>query len=138
MFKQKHSPRVWRSALAVLAVAVTAGCASLGQSAKPEDQVVERSNALLQARMSNNFKQAYALTPPGYRAINDYQKFRMKYGNPWALDDGKLVSANCEAERCEVKRGYVTTTPVMPNTQIPIALTEVWIQQDGQWWWFVQ
>lgn len=138
MVKQKHFSHVWRSGLALLVVAVTAGCASLGQSAKPEDQVVARSNALLEARMSNNFKQAYALTPPGYRAINDYQKFRINYGNPWALDDGKLVSANCEAERCEVNRSYVTTTPLAPNAKISIGLTEVWIKQDDQWWWFVQ
>lgn len=87
--------------------------------------------------MSNDFKKAYTFTSPGYRAVNSYDTFRLKYGVALPLDGGKRVSTECVQERCELQRTYTATTPMMPKAQIPIGLTEVWVRQDGQWWWHI-
>jgi hypothetical protein len=37
-----------------------------------------------------------------------------------------------------VRKNFTTTSPIMANTQIPISISEVWTQEDGQWWLFLE
>lgn len=138
MFKELMMARTARVAMAVIAIAGMSACANFGKNATPEDKVSARSNNLLELRMNNKFKEAYAYTSPGYRAINSYDKFRLKYGVAFPLNGGKLASVACEESRCKLTRAFTTFTPLIPKGEIPIGIEEIWIYQDGQWWWHIQ
>lgn len=137
MLQQRSRANAWRCVWAVVTMAVVSGCSSWGKLTTPEALVNARSDVLLQARMSNDFKQAYAFTSPGYRAVNDYKKFSLKYAVALPLKGGERMKTECTAERCEIVRSYAASMPLMPNATIPIGITEVWVYQDGQWWWHV-
>ncbi len=107
-------------------------------STTPEEAVTQRSNAFWKARMAGELAKAYAFTTPGYRAVNDQEKYRLNYGVFPSVKGGDLVSVTCEPLRCEVRKNFTTSAPMMPGVSIPIAMSEVWIKEDGQWWLFVQ
>ncbi|MFG0607779.1 hypothetical protein [Delftia sp. WSY_14] len=123
--------------LGLACAAVLAGCASMG-STTPEEAVTQRSNAFWKARMAGDVPKAYAFTSPGYRAVNDQERYRLDHGVIPALKGGEITSVTCEQERCEVRKDFTTSTPMMRGARIPISIGEVWIKEDGQWWLFVQ
>ncbi|MDR0224938.1 MAG: hypothetical protein LBI66_00835 [Burkholderiaceae bacterium] len=126
----------WGGGLA-LALAL-AGCATLQDSQNPEAAVTQRSNDFWKARMAGEVAKAYAFTSPGYRAVNDQEKYRLNHGVIPVLKGGEIASVTCEEARCEVRKNFVTYTPMMRGAEIPISISEVWIKEDGQWWLFVQ
>jgi hypothetical protein len=138
VIKHLIDKRFVRLSLAAVAIATLSACANWGKPLTPEQRVNARSDALFDLRMSNKFKESYAYTSPGYRAVNGYDKFRLKYAVVSPLSGGKVTSISCEEERCTVRRAYTTTTALMPNAEIPIGIDETWIYQQGEWWWHVQ
>lgn len=126
----------WGSAL--VCATVLAGCANLGGTQKPEEVVLQRSNDYWKARMAGEVAKTYAVTTPSYRALNDQEKFRLKYGAVPILKGGEVISVTCEEARCEVRKSFTTSTPLMTGARIPIAISEIWVKQDGQWWLFVE
>ena len=138
MLKQLIQHKSVKVAAAVLVITTLSACANWGKPLTAEQRVNARSDALFELRMGNQFKEAYTYTSPGYRAVNGYDKFRLKYAVVSPLSGGKVTSVSCEEERCTVRRAYTTTTPLLPNAQIPIGIEETWIYQQGEWWWHVQ
>ena len=143
--------------LALVAAATLAGCSATAPAASATDgvataappappasgdaiqaQVQQRSDAYWQARRTADVAAAYALTSPGYRAVHTLEQFRLDYGAIPNLTGGDIVSAHCEQERCELVRAFKTSSPLMPSTLVPISISEVWVQQDGQWWRFIE
>ncbi|MCB4789418.1 MULTISPECIES: hypothetical protein [unclassified Delftia] len=123
--------------LGLACAAVLAGCASMG-STTPEEAVTQRSNAFWKARMAGEVAKTYALTSPGYRAVNDQEKYRLAHGVIPVLKGGDIAWVKCDEARCEVRKNFTTSSPVMPRTSVPISISEIWIKEEGQWWLFVE
>ncbi|WP_287917811.1 hypothetical protein [Comamonas sp.] len=119
-------------------VALVSGCAISGLGASAEDRVVARSGDFWAARMSGDYQKAYSFTTKGYRLVNDVEKYRLQYGAAPMLKNARLVSVECEPERCEVVKEFSTSSVFMRGTPIPISLSEIWLYQDGQWWLHIQ
>jgi hypothetical protein len=129
----------WQQCGAGLAAAmVLAGCSTLGGNQGPEGQVTQRSNEFWKVRMAGEVGKAYAFTTPGYRAVNSQEKYRLNYGAVPILKGGDIASIKCEELRCEVRKSFTTSSPMMGDTEIPIAISEVWVKEDGQWWLFME
>lgn len=138
--KNSPAPRAsWlRWGVAMAGAVALVGCATVQSTQSPEAAVTQRSNDYWKARMAGEVAKAYAFTSPGYRAVNDQEKYRLDYGVIPALKGGEIASVTCEEARCEVRKDFTTSTVMMRGTRIPIAIGEVWIKEDGQWWLFVQ
>ncbi|WFF81971.1 hypothetical protein [Delftia tsuruhatensis] len=122
---------------------VLAGCATTtggeqSKAQKPEEAVTQRSNEFWKVRMAGDVGQAYAFTTPGYRAVNSLEKYRLNHGAVPSLSGGSIAWVKCDDKRCEVRKNFTTSSPVMGNAQIPISISEIWTQEDGQWWLFLE
>ena len=142
------------TALALVAVAALAGCSATAPAGAAPDaaatsaanapadathaQVQARSDAYWKARRSADVATAYSLTSPGYRAVNSLEQFQLDYGAIPNLTGGDVVSIQCEGQRCKLTRSFFTSTALMPGAQVPISIDEIWVQQDGLWWIFIQ
>jgi hypothetical protein len=116
--------------------AVLGGCATTsGQG--PEGAVSKRSAEYLKARQAGDVDKAYGYLPPSYRAVKDKDRFRLENGAATTLQGGELLSATCEPTRCVVRRNFTALVPMMSNAQVPMSVTETWVNEDGQWWLFL-
>ena len=119
-----------RMAVAVVSMAVLAGCATLG-ARKPEEAVRERAQARWDALLKGDVKTAYDYFSPGTRAVMDYKSYEGSIRRGF-WKTAKVDSVTCpSAQRCEAEetieyefQGRRTKTP----------LTETWIEEDGKWW----
>lgn len=134
-------------AAAVVAVAGLTGCASLMSGGSPEQIIEKRSAAYWQARFSGDVAKAYSYMTPGYRALNDQRKYALSYGAAPNLRDPQLISVECaeadgqakdSVQRCVLRKEFSTQMPLIGQGAIPIAMSETWIKEDGQWWLFQQ
>lgn len=127
----------WGTGLAC--AAVLAGCATVSDEDKPpEVQVTNRSNAFLKARQTGEVEKAYALTTPSYRAIKTKERFVLENGSVTPLKGGELLSVKCEEVRCVVRRNFQASSAAMGEVLVPISITEAWVNQDGQWWLYME
>lgn len=138
-----HVSAFQRWTAAAAAAVALAGCAGLATGGNPEDIVRQRSDAYWQARLSGDAAKAYSYVVPGYRALNDQAKYARTQGSVPNLHEGKVVSVNCAptdgpAQRCVLRKQFITSVPLDPKTRVPIALDETWILENGQWWLFLE
>lgn len=135
--------------VAVAAVAALTGCASLMQGGSPEKIVEKRSADYWQARSTGKTAKAYQFMTPGYRAINDERSYALSYGAIPNLRDPELISVSCDvaeggdpkdAQRCTVRKKYTSKValPMVKKMTVPIALDEIWVKQEGQWWLYLR
>lgn len=108
------------------------------QTLSTEDIVAQRSKAYWQARIGSNVEAAYALTPPSYRLAHSLEAFRLKHGVPPAFSDPQTVRVECAAQRCVVTNSFKTFTPLAPTANLAVPKSDVWVQEQGDWWIFVE
>lgn len=121
------------------AATATATSEAAAKGVAPEHaELIARSDAYWQARRTADVAGAYALTTPGYRAVHTLEQFAVDYGAIPNLTGGEVSSVQCDEQRCELTRSFVTSSPFMSGTRIPISISETWVKQEGQWWRFVQ
>jgi len=127
-----------RSALAVAAVALVAGCAALGPQA-PEEAVKARANARWAALLKSDMTNAYAYLTPGYRAVHDLESYRKRRGTAVKWTGAEVVDVRCpEATKCLAKV-RIEAKPFMGRKfgdTITTHYDETWLLEDGQWWLF--
>lgn len=112
--------------------------ATQASASTPEEIVAQQSKAYWLARISGNAEAAYAFTAPSYRKVHDFEVFRLKYGAPPALSNPQTIKAKCSATRCTVTNQFQAFTPVAPTANISVPKTDVWVQEQGKWWVFVE
>jgi len=129
---------VLRSALAVAAMALVAGCAALGPQAA-EDAVKARASARWAALLKYDFDAAYAYMAPGYRAVMSVEKFKARQGSAVRWTGAEAVSAACpEVVKCVVQV-RIQAKPFLGRKfgdTITTHVEETWLLEDGQWWLF--
>lgn len=118
-----------RIAVAVVSMAILAGCATMG-ARKPEEVVKERAQARWDALLRNDVKSAYEYFSPGSRAVVDLKSYEA------AVRKGFWKSATVDGVTCTGQRCEATETIEYEyqgrRTRSP--LTETWIEEDGNWW----
>lgn len=105
--------------------------------ATPEEIVVQQSKAYWLARISGNVEAAYAFTAPSYRAVHSFETFRLKHGVQPAFTDPEAVRVKCAEFRCTVTNRFKTFTPLAPKANLSVPKTDIWLQEGGKWWVFV-
>jgi hypothetical protein len=131
--------RALRSAvLAVLVVALAAGCASIGLGRTPEDVVRERAQARWNALVERDWKTAYPFLIPAYREIVPLKRYGNQFTGPMQWEGAKVHDAKCEETRCTVIV-EVTFRLLLKGHTDRVSSTfmdEVWVLEDGQWYKF--
>jgi len=130
----------WLRAITVgAAIAVAAGCASIGAGSRPADEVVlERAQARWNALVERDFATAYPYLTSGYRAVVPLQSYRRQSTGPAQWESAKAQSAKCEAARCIVSVA-ITFRLGLPGhgDRVQTAyVDETWVLEDGQWYKF--
>ncbi|MDH4426148.1 MAG: hypothetical protein QE495_06820 [Acidovorax sp.] len=129
-------PRALTLGVALMITAVVSGCAAVAPS-KPEDVVRSRAQERVSLLQVRDFDKAYKYLPPSYRAINSVDSYRNNFGAGAAWADPKVTRVDCsEGDRCiaEVQLGVKVVASGFGREPIPTTLREIWIQEEGQWW----
>lgn len=115
------------------------GCATPSAvNSPPEVQVQQRAQARWNARIAGDLKSDYALHSPSYRSTTSFEDYTRGFGAAVTWVSGKVVNTQCEPERC-VARLKIEVKPVLQRrnaANIETHFDEVWILEDGQWWFF--
>ena len=140
-----------RGLLASLVVAtglLAAGCAvntpgavgtATTSSVKAEDAVKSRAQKRIDLLMANNYEGAYAYLTPSYRALNNTESYRNRFGSGAKWVNPQVHSVKCEdAERCKVTvtLGVLVVAPGFGTKPIDSTMFETWLLEDGQWWYY--
>jgi hypothetical protein len=129
-------PRLLTFGAAFVVSAIVSGCAVMAPP-KPEDVVMSRAQERVSLLQVRDFDKAYKYLPPSYRAINSVDSYRNNFGAGAAWADPKVTRVDCsEGDRCiaEVKLGVKVVASGFGREPIPTTLREIWIQEEGQWW----
>lgn len=140
-----------RGLLASIAVSTSllvAGCAvnapgAIGiattSSVKAEDAVKSRAQKRIDLLMANNYEGAYTYLTPGYRALNNAESYRNRFGSGAKWVNPQVNSVKCEeTERCRVtvKLGILVAAQGFINKPVDSTMVETWLLEDGQWWYY--
>lgn len=131
-----------------LAASVLAGCAApgVGTSAAPAVTVPAKAEDVVRARaqerwdllLAEKYDGAYAYITPAYRALNTAKDYRNRFsaGAQWV--SAKVQSVECAMpERCTVQTAVETLVVARGfNGPIKTIITETWLPEDGQWWYY--
>lgn len=116
-----------------------AGCAGLGQSGTPEQQVKARAQQRQDALVKGDLERAYQYFTPAFRTAVTAQSYRASIGKALVMIAGTVESVECETlEKC-VAKVKVETKPLV-NPRFTATITtyadETWLLEGGQWWYF--
>lgn len=122
----------------MLATGLLAGCASTFTSVTPEDIVGKRAQQRVDLVLERKYDQAYEYLAPSYRTLNNVESYRGRFGDGAKWIEPKVTNVECSTEeRCVVTvklkilvvaRGF--GQPIDSN------MTETWLKEDGQWWYY--
>ena len=122
-----------------LAAGLLAGCASTSTPATAEDAVSQRAQQRVDLLLERNYDQAYAYLTPSYRALNDAERYRGRFGNGAKWIEPKVSKVECTTEeRCvvTVKLGVLVVARGFGSKPIDSTMIETWLKEDGQWWYY--
>ena len=127
--------RVAKAGLAGLLLALLAACAGMAP-AKPEDMVKARATERWQALIAGDFKKAYELTPPSYRAVTSLDRYSSQFGNAATWTGVEVTQVTCEPETCMAKVQVSAQVPLGRAGTTPIStyIDETWVLEDTKWW----
>ena len=149
-----QSRSLW-AATVLVAAGVLAGCAATAPESAPvavatatsvvaaaptkaEDSLRTRAQERWDLLLTEKYEGAYAYITPAYRALHTAKDYSGRFGSGAKWVSAKVQSAQCAApERCTVQV-LVETLVVARGFNRPIAttVTETWLQEDGQWWYY--
>jgi len=108
-----------------------AACATVPKT--PEEAVTARAQAYLDALLAQDVGKAYQFTSPGYRELNNIERYRLRIAGIGAWTAGEVGAVSCEENVCDVELmvSYRLIRERMENTR---PLNQRWIKSDGNWW----
>lgn len=122
----------------VLATGLLAGCANTFTPVTAENIVSQRAQQRVDLLLDRKYDQAYQYLTPSYRALNNTESYRARFGDGAKWIAPKVANVECPTEnRCVVTvklkvlvvaRGF--SKPIDSN------MTETWLKEDGQWWYY--
>jgi hypothetical protein len=113
------------------------GCASLGLFQTPEERVEQRSQARLDALLAGDMEKAFSFLSPEFRKTTSWQRYSSKYAGVVNWREVSVKNVECEVDRCDVivSIRYQLIRPRVENTRFS---EEVWIEVDGQWYFYAE
>ena len=135
---QTQTKKYSLTAALVLAAGLLAGCANTFTPATAEDFVGKRAQQRVELLAEKKYDQAYEYLAPSYRALNSTQNYRGRFGEGAKWIDPKVANVECPAEdRCTVTvKLKVLVVARGFNQPIDSNMTETWLKEDGQWWYY--
>lgn len=126
-----------RIATLVLAITLTAGCATTGGGGS--SSVVKRAEARWEALLAGEFENAYQYYSPGYRSSHSLGDFELEMRlRKVHFSGADFVEEQCEAERCNLKFNvkYRVASPVpgIDTWESKSVLDETWVRTRNEWW----
>lgn len=134
--RSRETTTLRRMALALVAGAALAGCATLDAGASKEEIVRKRATERVEAYVKGDYDRSYALTTPSYRKIRDKEAYRRGFGAGAVWQKAEVANVACEEQRCKVAL-KVSVKPLIPgmfNDTITVQFEETWLLEDGNWW----
>lgn len=130
----------------VLGALGLAGCAGTGagsgnaksvESAVTEAREIVASQALArwEALIKGEIAKAYEYLSPGTRAVVPLNVYTAKI-RPGLWKKAKVESVTCEQEQCAVT--MIVEYSYRSIESIEARMNEVWLLEDGKWWYVVQ
>lgn len=125
-----------RATLAASALLLSA-CAALGPQT-PEQIVSQRAEARWDALIAGDFKTAWTYAQPSFRALVKQGAYARRFGSGGQWEGVQVHNVSCEPERCTVRLRVTSKLLVQPfvGQQMSAVVDEVWVREDGQWWYF--
>lgn len=120
--------------MAIAAVSLP-GCTSLGLFQTPEERVAQRAQARLDALLAGDIKKAFTFLAPASREATSWQRWGSNYAGVGQWRAVSVNSVKCDLDRCDVNASvsYEMVRPRMKNTR---SRNEVWINVNGQWYFY--
>ena len=112
-----------------------AGCTSLGLSQTPEERVQHRAQARLDALLAQEFEKAFSFLAPASREATTWQRYSSKYAGVGQWRAVRVNIVECDVDRCDVGVS-VTYEMVRPRIMNTRARHEVWIDVNGEWYFY--
>jgi len=115
------------------------GCVGL-TPATPEEIVSQRSQERWAAMIAGDFEKAWTYAQPGFRAEVKQADYRKRFGDGGQWKDAQVINTTCEVDRCTVRLRLVTvlSLPGFKGQELRGGIDEVWVREDGQWWFLAQ
>lgn len=118
--------------------AALAACASTAALSTPEAQVKQRAQVRWDAQIAGDWKTAYSLVTPSYRALRDLAYFRASVGGAVSWHAVEVVGVDCDetgfACQARIKMDYQVAA--RPGLAAPRStyFNESWVLEEGQWY----
>ena len=121
---------------ALLLVFGLAGCAGTGGKAKesvdaPQDIVAKKALSRWDLLLKSDLDAAYGFLSPGTRSVMSLELYKAKIrpGRWKKIDFDSIV---CKQDRCDVV--LILEYSYRDMKSIKTRLNEIWLQEDGDWW----
>jgi hypothetical protein len=121
--------------LAVMMAISLAGCTSLGLFQTPEERVEQRAQARLDALLARDIEKAFSFLAPASRETTTWQRYSAKYAGVTQWRAVGVNSVECDVDRCDVNT-FITYQMLRPKVNNTRARNEVWINVNGQWYFY--
>ncbi len=133
----ERTQRVAAPALLVLMLSVV-GCATQQQADQPEQQVVKLAAQRWAWLIDAEWKPAYDLLTPGYRALHTLKEYREKFQSAHLWQKAVVSRAECQADKCDVHVALTVTSPLArkPGVVVETNFTETWLREGGRWYYY--
>lgn len=138
---QTHTPKNSLLVSVALAASLLAGCANISPSTTPvaaADIVGQRAQQRVDLLAKAKYDEAYPYLAPSYRAVNSVENYRGQFGIGAKWLEPKVDKVECATEdRCVVTvKLKVSVVARGFSKPIESTLTETWLKEDGQWWYY--
>jgi len=126
--------------ISVIACALAAACASVGNSLPPAEQVKQRAEERWKALVTGELSKAYTFNTTAYKALITVDGYRNQI-RPGAVVwlGAEAVRVNCsDDKKCNViiRIDYKYVLGSVGKGKLSTHIEETWLHEDGQWWFF--
>lgn len=124
-----------RFSVAMVAMVVLSGCASLGGGQTPEGEVRKLAQARWDAHVAGDFEKVYNFISPSYRELVDYRRYRAGIGSSASVVSAEVVDVKCDPGGCITKTRLEFVHALMTQeNKGSTHFDERWINEGGKWW----
>ena len=130
------------SRLALITTVLAVSACAVIQPKTDEERVFALAEKRQAALMEHDFKKAYQYMSPGYRQLNNLQKFQGDYAGVYHWESSEVLRANCEEDVCNLDvKIFFDIGPVLGAAKsadgksiIYRVSSETWVKLDNKWW----
>ena len=129
-------PKKAASALLVAVFATLVGCAGPQQAVGPEQHVASLAATRWEWMIDGEWKQAYDMLTPGYRALHPLKEYRAQFNSPQLWQKAQIVKTSCEGNKCDVQVALTVKVPFArkPEATVETNFTETWLREGDRWY----